>query len=88
MADQIYANTQSFEGNATTSVSQTLSWYSRKITVTNDGLSNDLSFYPNGSANGTAITVKPQESITLDRYRTLSITVSSTDTDYRVWVFG
>ena len=88
MESVIYSNVESYEGTATTSVSQTLSLYSRKLVVTNDSGSNNLSFYPKGSASGTKITLKPTETITLDRFSTNVVTVSSTNAEYRVWVFG
>lgn len=88
MESVIYSNVESYEGTATTSVSQTLSLYSRKLVVTNDSGSNNLSFYPKGSLAGTKITLKPTETITLDRFRTNVVTVSSTNAEYRVWVFG
>lgn len=88
MESVIYSNVESYEGTATTSVSQTLELYSRKLIVTNDSGSVNLSFYPKGSAAGTKITLKPTETITLDRFRTKEITVSSTNSPYRIWVFG
>lgn len=88
MESVIYSNVESYEGTATTSVSRTLELYSRKLIVTNDSGATDLLFYPKGSIEGTKITLKPTETITLDRFRTKEITVSSTNADYRIWVFG
>lgn len=84
----IYSNLESFEGTVNGTVTETLENYSRKIVVTNDSGSSDLKFYPKSTVVNSFITLKPTESITLDRFRSPVFSVQGSGVAYRVWVFG
>jgi hypothetical protein len=90
MESVIYSNLQSFEGTVTGTVTETLTdfLYSRRVQVTNDSGSSDLLFYPKGVSNGTYVTLKPTETLTLDRFRSPTFSVSGTGVPYRVWIWG
>jgi hypothetical protein len=87
--ETIYSNVESFEGTVNGTVTETLGLYSRKIVVTNDSGSSDLKFYPKSVVVNTYITLKPTETITLDRFRSPTFSIVTTaSVPYRVWVFG
>lgn len=85
-----YSNLQSYEGNVTGIVTETLSDFqaSRRIQVTNDSGSSALKFYPKGTAVDNYLTLYPSETITLDNFRTSQFSVQGSDVTYRVWVWG
>ena len=81
----VIANLESLEGTVTTETTLTLTRKSRKIVITNDHQSNDLSYKFNASE--TYGTLKPTE--TLSMFFTAStIIINGTSVPYRIWVFG
>ena len=79
------ANLQSLEGTVDTETTLTLNRKSRKIIITNDHASGELSFKFNASeAFGT---LKGTETISLE-FNTPIIIIKGTDIPYRIWVFG
>ena len=84
----IYSNLESFESTVTSTNTHTLSIYSRKIVIVNDSNTKELVFYPQGIDSGNSMTLKPTETITLDRFRSLTISVTGSNVPYRIWVFG
>jgi len=79
------ANLQSLEGTVSTETTLTLNRKSRKIIITNDHASNDLSFKFNGSE--TFGTLKGTETISLEFISPIII-INGTNVPYRIWVFG
>lgn len=84
----IYSNIEAFEGTVNGTKTFDLTLYSRKIIIQNDSGSSDLKFYPQGIDSGNSITLRPTESLTLNRFRSNAITVEGNNIPYRVWVIG
>lgn len=83
---QVHANFEALEGT-TTGVAQTLTLVrkSRKIVITNDHSTNDLSYKFNTSE--TYGTIRGTESLSL-YFTTDQIIINGTGVPYRIWVFG
>lgn len=82
----VYANLESLEGITDgTTQTLTLTRKSRKIVITNDHASNDLSFKFNASE--TFGTLGGTESLSL-YFTTNQIIISGTTVPYRIWIFG
>jgi hypothetical protein len=81
----VHANFEALEGTVTTATTLTLVRKSRRIVITNDSSSNDMTYKFNASE--TAGTLKPTETISLD-FTTNQIIIDSANAPYRVWVYG
>lgn len=79
------ANLQSLEATVSTETTLTLNRKSRKIIITNDHATSDLSFKFNVSE--TFGTLKGTETISLE-FSTPIIIINGTNVPYRIWVFG
>jgi len=83
--DLVLANFEALEGTATTETTLTLTRKSRKIVITNDHPTEDLTYKFNSSE--TAGTIKGTESLSM--YFTASqIIINGTNVPYRIWVYG
>ena len=80
-----YGNLDTREGNLNGTLAITFNWKPRRIIITNDSTSNDLSFKFNDSE--TYATLKPTETITLDM-ASKTMTIQGTNIPYRVWGIG
>ena len=81
----VLANFEALEGTVTTETTLTLTRKSRKLIITNDHPTADLTYKFNSSE--TAGTLKGTESLSM--YFTGSqIILNGTNVPYRVWVFG
>jgi len=81
----VLANLESLEGTVTTATTLTLTRKSRKIIITNDHPTADLTYKFNSSE--TVATLHGTETISL--YFTASqIIINGTNVPYRIWVFG
>lgn len=81
----VLANFEALEGTVTTATTLTLKRKSRRIVITNDSPSNDMTYKFNSSE--TAGTLKPTETISL-YFTTNQIIISGTNSPYRIWVYG
>lgn len=81
----VYANFEALEGTVTTETTLSLVRKSRKIIITNDHPTNDLSYKFNASE--TAGTLKPTETLSL-YFTTNQIIIDGTNVPYRIWVYG
>ena len=86
MADLVLANFESLEGT-TTGVEQTLTLTrsSRKIVITNDHPTNDLTYKFNSSE--TEGTIRGTETLSL-YFTARQIIINGTNVPYRIWVYG
>jgi len=85
MSVGVYANFESLEGTATAETTLTLVRKSRKIVITNDHPTADLTYKFNSSE--TAGTLKGTESLSL-YFITKQIIINGTNVPYRIWVYG
>jgi len=81
----VYANLESFEGSITSETTLSLARKSRKIVITNDHPTDELTFKFNASE--TAATLRGSETISM-YFTTDQIILNGTNGNYRVWVFG
>lgn len=81
----VYANLESLEGTVTTATTLTLKRKSRKIVITNDHPTQDLSYKFNTSEDYA--TLKGTESLSL-YFTTNTIMINGTSAPYRIWVYG
>ena len=81
----VLANFEPFEGTVTTATTLTFNRKSRKIAITNDHPTEDLSYKFNSSE--TFGTLRATE--TIGMYFTANqLIIDGTNVPYRVWVFG
>ncbi len=80
----VLANFEALEGVVTTETTLTLTRKSRKLVITNDHASNDLSYKFNASE--TAGTLKGTESLSI--YFTTNQIILNGNGPYRIWVYG
>lgn len=81
----VLANLESLEGTVTSESILTLKMKSRKIVITNDHPTANLSYKFNSSE--TYATLKGTESLSLF-FTTKTIIINGTNVPYRIWVFG
>ena len=81
----MYANLESLEGTVTTATTLTLKRKSRKIIITNDHPTNNLSFKFNASE--TYGTLRGTETLSI-LHTTNQIIINGSNVPYRIWVFG
>ena len=81
----VYANFEPWEGTVTGTATVTLNRRSRKIVITNDHPTQELSYKFNSSE--TFGTLKGTESLSV-YFRASEIFLSGTNVPYRIWVFG
>jgi len=81
----VYRNLESLEGTVTTETTLTLTRKSRRIVITNDSGTNDLSYKFNSTE--TFGTLKPTETLSLD-FTADKIIIDGNVVPYRIWVFG
>lgn len=81
---EVLGNLYTDEGTVNGSKTVTFPWRSRRLTVTNDSSSNDVSVI----LGNTALTLKPTESLSVKWWGTGLRLQSSGSVAYRVWVFG
>ena len=80
----VLANFEALEGTVSSETTLTFIRKSRKLVITNDHASNDLSYKFNSSE--TAGTLKATESLSL--YFTTNQVILNGNGPYRVWVYG
>lgn len=80
-----YANLDAREGTASGESTITFNFKPRRIIITNDDLTTDLSFKFNSSE--TFATLKPTETITFDVAHK-SVIISGSSVPYRIWGIG
>ncbi len=80
----VLANFEALEGTVTTETTLTLTLKSRKLVITNDHSTNDLTYKFNASE--TAGTLKGTESLSL--YFTTKTIILNGNGPYRIWVYG
>jgi hypothetical protein len=85
MSHGVYANLESLEGTVTTPTTLTLVRKSRKLVITNDHATEEMTFKFNASE--TVSTLKGTESISL-YFTTKTIIIDGSSVPYRIWVFG
>ncbi len=81
----VLANLESLEGTVTSETTLTLTMKSRKIVITNDHPTANLSYKFNSSE--TYATLRGTESLSLF-FTTKEIIINGTNVPYRIWVFG
>jgi len=81
----VHANLESLEGVVTVETTLDLNLRSRKLVITNDHATKDLSFKFNASE--TFGTLKGTESLSLD-FWTRKIIINGDSVPYRIWIFG
>lgn len=81
----VYANFEAREGTVTTETTITLNRKSRKIIITNDDPTNDLSYKFNVSE--TYGTLKPTETVSM-YFTTNTVIINGNNVPYRIWVYG
>ena len=81
----VLANLESLEGTVTTETTLTLTRKSRKLVITNDHPTANMTYKFNASE--TAATLKGTESLSLF-FTTNQIIINGTNVPYRIWVFG
>lgn len=80
----VLANFEALEGTVSTETTLTFTRKSRKMVITNDHATNDMSYKFNASE--TAGTLKGTESLTL--HFTTDQVILNGNGPYRVWVYG
>ena len=85
MSHGVHANFESLEGTVTTATTLTLTRRSRKIVITNDHPTNDLSFKFNASE--TYGTLRGTETLSL-YFTGDQIIIDGSNVPYRIWVYG
>ena len=85
MSYGVHANLESLEGTVTTATTLDLVRKSRKIVITNDHPTNDLSFKFNSSE--TYGTLKGTETLSLYLI-TKTIFINGSNVPYRIWITG
>ena len=83
--DLVLANFEPFEGTVTTATTLTFARKSRKIVITNDHGTNDLSYKFNASE--TYATLHGTETLSLE-FWTKTIFIDGNNVPYRIWVYG
>ena len=81
----VLANLESLEGTATTETTLTLTRKSRKLVITNDHPTANLTYKFNASE--TVATLKGTESLSL-YFTTNQIIINGTNVPYRIWVYA
>ena len=84
MADLVLANFEAFEGTVSTETTLSLTRKSRKIVMTNDHQTNDLTYKFNASE--TAGTIHGTETLSL--YFTTDEIIINGAGGYRIWVYS
>ena len=85
MGDGVYANLDAQEGTLTGTTTLTFKFRARRVVITNDSASADLSFKFN--ATESYATLKPTETVSL-QHLTKTVLLSGTGVTYRVWGTG
>jgi len=85
MGDGVYANLLVSEGTITTATIITLNLRARRITITNDSATQDLSFKFNNAE--TYATLKPTETVSM-KVLTKTIYLNGSNVPYRIWGVG
>lgn len=85
MSHGVHANLESLEGTVTTPTTLTLVRKSRKIVITNDHGTEEMTFKFNASE--TAATLKGTETVSLF-FTTNQIIIDGASVPYRIWIFG
>lgn len=85
MSHGVYANFEPLEGTVNTETTLTLARKSRKIVITNDHPTNNLSYKFNDSE--TFGTIRGTETLSL-YFTTNQIIINGNNVPYRIWVFG
>ena len=85
MSHGVHANFEPFEGTVTTATTLTFNRKSRKIIITNDHPTEDLTYKFNDSE--TAGTLRGTETLSLF-FVSDKLIIDGTNVPYRVWVFG
>ena len=83
--ESVHANFESLEGTVSSETTLTLNRRSRKISISNDSSTLDLSFKFNASESFG--TLKPTETVSL-YIRTNEVIINGGGVAYRIWVFG
>ena len=81
----VLANFQAIEGTVTTETTLTFNLKSRKLVITNDDPTNDLSYKFNSSESFG--TIKGTESLSL-YFTSKQIIINGSSVPYRIWVYG
>lgn len=81
----VYANFEALEGTVTTDTTLTLARKSRRIIITNDHPTNNLSYKFNTTE--TYGTLKPTETVSMD-FTTNKVIINGNSVPYRIWVYG
>jgi hypothetical protein len=81
---EVLGNLYADEGTVNGSKSVTFPWRSRRLTVTNDSSSNDLTV----TLGNASLTLRPTESLSVKWWGTGLRLNSSGSVSYRIWVFG
>ena len=84
MSHGVHANFEAFEGTVTTETTLTFNRKSRKIVITNDHATDDMSYKFNSSE--TYGTLHGTESLSL--YFTTNQIIIDGNCPYRIWVYG
>ena len=85
MGDGVYANLLVSEGTITTATTVTLNMRARRLTITNDSATQDLSFKFNGAE--TYATLKPTETVSM-QVLTKTVYLNGSSVPYRIWGIG
>ena len=85
MSHGTYANFEALEGTATTETTLPFSRKSRKIVITNDHPTANLTYKFNSSE--TVGTLKGTESLSM-YFTAGQIIINGTNVPYRIWVYG
>ena len=81
---EVLGNLYAAEGAVNGTVAVNFPWRSRRLTVTNDSASNDLTV----TFGNASLTLRPTESLSVKWWGTGIRLNSSGSVPYRVWVFG
>jgi len=85
MSHGVHANFEALEGTVSTETTLTLNRRSRKLVITNDHPTDNLSYKFNSSE--TFGTLHGTESVSL-YFTTNQVIIDGTNVPYRVWVYG
>lgn len=78
-------NFKAFEGTISSETTLTFPWKPRKVIITNDSASNELSFKLNSSESYG--TLNPTETLALETH-SKTLIINGTSVAYRIWGFG
>ena len=83
MGNSVLANLWASEGTVSGTAVVTFPWRSRRLTITNDSASANLTV----TMGGGTFTLKPTESLSVKFWGT-AVSLAGASVPYRLWIFG